>query len=221
MLFLHKYYYLVFSLSGAKSAFSMGVAPEAMMGCLQPIIGSKLCFFDWKELFLLFKSWRHYWQRWLISLAFSHLIESWCVNYASSGPHAWLFGDLIWLHADRRTWGRRGNFPIFMHASGRALPLCVPYRGPRPLRRENILRRNPFSLTFTLPALLRRCHFFFLAPKHVLATPLFQDFCCSSTTICTSSVALTTRRWWRILLREGLMCQICHHQERRLKGEET
>jgi hypothetical protein len=29
--------------SGARSALSMGVAPEAIMGCLQLIIGSKLC----------------------------------------------------------------------------------------------------------------------------------------------------------------------------------
>jgi hypothetical protein len=46
MLLPHEYFYLVLFLSGARSVLPMGVAPEAMMGCLQPIIGSKHDFFD-------------------------------------------------------------------------------------------------------------------------------------------------------------------------------
>jgi hypothetical protein len=42
---LHKIFLPHLFLSGARSTFPMGVAPEAMMGCLQLIIGSKLNFF--------------------------------------------------------------------------------------------------------------------------------------------------------------------------------
>jgi hypothetical protein len=37
-----KYFYLIFFLSGARLALPMGVATEAIMGCLHPIIGSIL-----------------------------------------------------------------------------------------------------------------------------------------------------------------------------------
>jgi hypothetical protein len=45
ILFLYKMILPYIFLSGARPALSMGVALEAMMGCLQPIIASKLNFF--------------------------------------------------------------------------------------------------------------------------------------------------------------------------------
>jgi hypothetical protein len=51
-----KQLYLLFYLSGARLALPMGVAPENIMGCLQPIIGSELHFFDLYNSYFFFST---------------------------------------------------------------------------------------------------------------------------------------------------------------------
>jgi hypothetical protein len=51
---LHNFFHFVTVLSGARPALPMEVAPEAMMGCLQPIIGSKVIAFSCYALFIPF-----------------------------------------------------------------------------------------------------------------------------------------------------------------------
>jgi hypothetical protein len=49
-----KLYYLMIFLLGARPTLLVGVTPEAMIGCLQPIIGSKLEFFSFEIEFKTF-----------------------------------------------------------------------------------------------------------------------------------------------------------------------
>jgi hypothetical protein len=171
----------------------MGVAPETMMGCLQPIIGSKVIFFDWvHNLYFPFfsKSWSHWWRggqapTFLIlkGLTMCPLESSWpiCVTVRIH----W-FDRMLTV-----TCGQLGNFLNLPRASGLLLPLCTPCRSPCSFI-AGVLKGKPFLFTVTLPLLFCRRHcVFFLAPLFALVLHSHKLFPC----LFDSSVVRTTLLW--------------------------